>query len=237
MQRYFTNKKNNNNFILNDDDLFHIKTVMRMVDGEKIEVVYNKETYLCFLENVTTDIKVNIVEKLNDSFNKNPEIVLAIPLVKEQKMDLILQKSTELGVSKIIPFIAERSIIKLKSEKEPNKIERWQKICKEASEQSKRVDIPIVISIKNLKDLVNFEGQKIVCSTKKSVNNIKMFLQKHAFCDKLLIVIGPEGGLTNQEEEFLIKNGFSQVTLGQRIMRVETVPLFLLSIINYEFME
>lgn len=237
MQRYFTNKKNNNNFILNDDDLFHIKTVMRMVDGEKIEVVYNKETYLCFLENVTTDIKVNIVEKLNDSFNKNPEIVLAIPLVKEQKMDLILQKSTELGVSKIIPFIAERSIIKLKSEKEPNKIERWQKICKEASEQSKRVDIPIVTSIKNLKDLVNFEGQKIVCSTKKSVNNIKMFLQKHAFCDKLLIVIGPEGGLTNQEEEFLIKNGFSQVTLGQRIMRVETVPLFLLSIINYEFME
>lgn len=237
MQRYFTNKKNNNNFILNDDDLFHIKTVMRMVDGEKIEVVYNKETYLCSLENVTTDIKVNIVEKLNDSFNKNPEIVLAVPLVKEQKMDLILQKSTELGVSKIVPFIAERSIIKLKSEKEPNKIERWQKICKEASEQSKRVDIPIVTSIKNLKDLVNFEGQKIVCSTKKSVNNIKMFLQKHAFCDKLLIVIGPEGGLTNQEEEVLIKNGFSQVTLGQRIMRVETVPLFLLSIINYEFME
>lgn len=237
MQRYFTNKKNNNNFILNDDDLFHIKTVMRMVDGEKIEVVYNKEAYLCSLEDVTTDIKINIVEKLNDSFNKNPEIVLAIPLVKEQKMDLILQKSTELGVFKIIPFIAERSIIKLKSEKEPNKIERWQKICKEASEQSKRVDIPIVTSIKNLKDLVNFEGQKIVCSTKKDVNNIKMFLQKQAYCDKLLIVIGPEGGLTNQEEEFLIKNGFSQVTLGQRIMRVETVPLFLLSIINYEFME
>lgn len=237
MQRYFTNKKSNNNFILSDDDLFHIRTVMRMVDGEKIEVVYDKETYLCSLENVNTDIKINIIEKLNDDFNKKLEIVLAIPLVKEQKMDLILQKSTELGVSKIVPFIAERSIIKLKSEKEPNKIERWQKICKEASEQSKRVDIPIVTSIKNLKDLVNFEGQKIVCSTKKSVNNIKMFLQKHAFCDKLLIVIGPEGGLTNQEEEVLIKNGFSQVTLGQRIMRVETVPLFLLSIINYEFME
>lgn len=237
MQRYFTNKKNNNCFILNADDLFHIKTVMRMVDGEKIEVVYNKEPYLCSLENVSTDIKINIIEKLNNCLIKEPEIVLAIPLVKEQKMDLILQKSTELGVSKIIPFIAERSIIKLKSEKEQSKIERWQKICKEASEQSKRVDIPIVTNIKSLKDLINFEGQKLVCSTKKDVNNIKMFLQKHRYCDKLLLVIGPEGGLTNQEEDFLVKNDFSRITLGNRIMRVETVPLFLLSIINYEFME
>lgn len=237
MQRYFTNKKNNNYFILNADDLFHIKTVMRMVDGTKIEVVYNKETYLCSLEDVATDIKINIIEKLNNCLRKEPEIVLAIPLVKEQKMDLILQKSTELGVSKIIPFIAERSIIKLKNEKEQSKIERWQRICKEASEQSKRIDIPIVTSIKSLKDLINFEGQKLVCSTKKDVNNIKMFLQKHRYCDKLLLVIGPEGGLTNQEEEFLIKNDFSQITLGNRIMRVETVPLFLLSIINYEFME
>ncbi len=237
MQRYFTNKKDGNSFILTSDDLFHIKTVMRMVDGEKIEVVYNEETYLCCLENVSSNIKINIIEKLNNCFKKNLEIVLAIPLVKEQKMDLILQKSTELGVSKIIPFIAERSIVKLKNEKEQGKIERWQKICKEASEQSKRVDIPIVTGIKNLKDIINFKGQKIVCSTKKDVNNIKMFLQKHRYCDKLLLVIGPEGGLTNQEEEFLINNDFSQITLGDRIMRVETVPLFLLSIINYEFME
>lgn len=237
MQRYFTNKKNNNTFVLNDDDLFHIRTVMRMVDGEKIEVVYNKEIYLCSLENVVNDIKINIIEKLNSLSKNELEIVLAIPLVKEQKMDLILQKSTELGVSRIIPFIAERSIIKLKNDKEQSKIIRWQRICKEASEQSKRVDIPIITDIKSLKELTNFEGQKLVCSTKKGVNNIKMFLQKHNYCDKMLLVIGPEGGLTNQEEDFLVKNGFSQITLGDRIMRVETVPLCLLSVINYEFME
>ena len=237
MQRYFTKEKIDNSFILSNDDLFHIKTVMRMVDGEKIEVVYNMETYLCCLENVVGDIKVNIIEKINEDLNKHLEIVLAIPLVKEQKMDLILQKSTELGVSKIIPFIAERSIIKLKSDKEQSKITRWQRICKEASEQSKRIDIPVVTDIKSLKELTNFEGQKIVCSTKKDVNNIKLFLQKLGYCDKMLLVIGPEGGLTNQEEEFLVQNNFSQVTLGNRIMRVETVPLFLLSVINYEFME
>lgn len=237
MQRYFTNEKNNNKFILKADDLFHIKTVMRMVDGDLIEVVYQSKVYICRLEDVNNNIKIMIVEELDEVIKNDLEIVLAIPLVKEQKMDLILQKSTELGVNKIIPFLAERSIIKLNNDKEQNKINRWQKICKEASEQSKRVDIPIVTGIKSLKDLVNFDGQKLVCSTKKDVNNIKMFLQKHAFCDKLLLVIGPEGGLSEKEETYLVEHNFCQVTLGNRIMRVETVPLFLLSIINYEFME
>ncbi|MCI8778141.1 MAG: 16S rRNA (uracil(1498)-N(3))-methyltransferase [Bacilli bacterium] len=237
MQRYFAQTKNRDNFVLNADDLFHIKTVMRMTDGDLIEVVYQNNVYICRLDNINGDIKVIIVKNLENIVKKDLEIVLAIPLVKEQKMDLILQKSTELGVNKIIPFIAERSIIKLTNDKEQNKINRWQRICKEASEQSKRVDIPIVTNVKSLKDLTNFEGQKLVCSTKKYVNSIKMFLQKQIDCDKLLLVIGPEGGLSEKEETYLVNHDFHQVTLGNRIMRVETVPLFLLSIINYEFME
>lgn len=237
MQRYFSNKKEANTFILSNDDLFHIKTVMRMCDGEKIEVVYQQNVYICCIDNVNSNIKINIQEKIENNNKNCVEIVLAVPLVKEQKMDFILQKSTELGVNKIIPFIAERSIIKLKNEKEQQKCDRWQKICKEASEQSKRVDIPVVTSVQTLKNLVDFQGRKLVCSTKKDVNSIKMFLQNNIECDKLLIVIGPEGGLAEWEEEFLVKNNFSQVTLGSRIMRVETVPLFLLSVINYEMME
>lgn len=237
MQRYFSNKRIDSTFVLNDDDLFHIKRVMRMIDGDRIEVVYQKELYICCLENVNTDIKILIVEKCENSVNNGMEIVLAVPLVKEQKMDLILQKSTELGVNKIVPFVAERSIIKLKDDKEKNKIDRWQRICKEASEQSKRVDIPIVTSVKHLSDLAKFDGVKVVCSTKKDVNSIKMFLQKHMDCDKLLLVIGPEGGLSEKEECYLTENGFFPVTLGSRIMRVETVPLFVLSVLNYEMME
>lgn len=237
MQRYFSNKKIENTFILNSDDLFHIKTVMRMNDGDKIEVVYEKQVYICSLENVNSNVKISIIEKQGD-FNTNfKEIVLAIPLIKEQKMDLILQKSTELGVNKIIPFIAERSVVKFKEEKMTNKIERWQRICKEASEQSKRIDIPTVTNVKLLKDLVSFDGEKVVCSTKKDVNSIKMFLQNNMECDKLLLVVGPEGGLSINEEQFLVENGFLPVTLGNRIMRVETVPLFLLSVLNYEMME
>ncbi len=237
MQRYFANKKIDNTFILNNDDLFHIKTVMRMTDNSKIEVVYQHQVYICHLENVNKNIKIIIdILKKEDHIN-SLEITLVVPLIKEQKMDLILQKSTELGVHKIIPFIAERSIIKLDEKKEINKIDRWQKICKEASEQSKRVDVPIVTSVKSLSDLLNYNGKKLVCSTKKDVNYIKMVLQNKAEYDKLIIVIGPEGGLSEKEEKFLVENGFLPVSLGNRIMRVETVPLFLLSVINYEMME
>ena len=91
-------------------------------------------------------------------------------------MDLILQKSTELGVNKIIPVIMERSIIKLDKDKEIKKIERWTKICKEASEQSKRIDIPVLTEVKTLKELENIDGTKIVCSTKEKENTIKKFL-------------------------------------------------------------
>lgn len=237
MQRYFAKSKNDNCFILNDDDLFHIKTVMRMVDGDKIEVVFNHDVYICHIKNINSNVQIMIDDIIDGASKSNCEIVLAIPLLKEQKMDFILQKSTELGVNKIIPFVAERSIIHLSNDKEKNRILRWQRICKEASEQSKRVDIPIVTEIKQLKDLIDFDGRKFVCSTKKDVNNIKMFLQKNMECDKLLLVIGPEGGLANKEENFLVEHDFIPITLGSRIMRVETVPIFILSIINYELME
>jgi len=237
MQRYFAHEKISNNFILNSDDLYHIRTVMRMNECDKIEVVYNHNVYICVLHNINDNISIEICEKLPDILKNDVEIVLAIPILKEQKMDYILQKSTELGVSKIIPFIATRSVVKLKSDKEGNRISRWQKICKEASEQSKRVDIPIVTNVKLLKDLKNFDGRKFVCSTKKDVNNIKMFLQKYISCGKLLLVIGPEGGLTDNEEDYLVSENFIPVSLGKRIMRVETAPLFILSVINYEMME
>ena len=118
MQRYFAKEKINNIFILGKDDLYHITKVMRMKDNDNIEVVYQKKLYLCSLENVTKDIKINIVKELEIELNNNLDITLIIPLLKENKMDLILQKATELGVNKIIPVMMERSIIKLDEEKE-----------------------------------------------------------------------------------------------------------------------
>lgn len=234
VQRYFSTTKLTNKFLLSDDDLYHIKTVMRMKPSDKIEVIYQKELYICELSN---QYEAEIVEKISSEDNQLREITLVVPLLKEQKMDLVLQKSTELGVARIIPIVTERSIVKLDETKKTKKIIRWQKIIKEASEQSKRLDIPILNTVKIFEDLKDLDGLKIVCSTAQNIDTLKNVLKNHKNCDKVTILIGPEGGLTADEEEKLVSYGFVRVTLGKLIMRVETVPMFVLSSLNYENME
>lgn len=206
-----------------------------MKDNDKIEVIYNNDLYICNV--ILNELPwVDIISKEEGKI-EDKEIILAIPLLKEQKMDLVLQKATELGVTKIIPVTMERSIVKLDDSKEVKKIDRWSKICKEASEQSKRNSIPVISNIMTLKELVKEEGIKIVCSTIEKENNLKKFLTEHKNYDKIIIVVGPEGGISSKEEEYLVSEGFTRVSLGKRIMRVETVPIFILSALNYEFME
>lgn len=235
MQRYFSNSKETGKLFLINDDIYHITRVMRMKDNDKIEVIYNNDLYICNI--IINELPwVNIVSKEEGKI-EDKEIILAIPLLKEQKMDLVLQKATELGVTKIIPVAMERSIVKLDDSKEVKKIDRWSKICKEASEQSKRNSIPVISNIMTIKELVKEEGIKIVCSTIEKENNLKKFLTEHKNYDKIIIVVGPEGGISSKEEEYLVSEGFTRVSLGKRIMRVETVPIFILSALNYEFME
>ena len=150
-------------------------------------------------------------------------------------MSFVLQKATELGVDKIIPILTTRSVVKIKEHQE-HKLNRWYRICKEASEQSKRLDIPFIEKITKIEDL-KLSGFKIVLSTKEKDMTIKKVLKNNLNCDKIIMVVGPEGGLTDQEEKALNELGFVSVTLGQNIMRVETVPICLLSILNYELME
>ena len=229
MQRYFAKEKINDNFILGNDDLYQ--------DNDKIYVVHDEMTYICCLENVKENIQIKLLERVENDVNSNLEITLFLPLLKEQKMDLVLQKATELGISRIVPMTTSRSIIKLNDGKENKKLDRWRRICKEASEQAHRTTIPEVTSIIDINKLDICDGINIVCSTQEKEKNIKYLLQNHRECDKINVVIGPEGGLSIKEEEYLKSVGYIPVTLGNNIMRVETVPIFILSIINYEFME
>lgn len=233
MQRYFAKSKNKDKFILNESDYHHIKNVMRMKDNDLLEVVLDNKLYECHLDNYEVVLDKEIVLDVKN----NKQITLILPLLQEQKIDLVLQKSTELGVNKIIPIITSRTKVKLDKDKEIKKIKRWTSICKEASEQSKRIDIPVIESVKKLKELSNLDGLKLICSTTEASNNIRNSLQKHKKCDIINVVIGPEGGFEKSEEDYLVNIGFEKVTLGNRILRVETAALFLLSVIEYEFME
>lgn len=234
MQRYFSKIKENNKFILINDDVYHITKVMRMKDNDKVEVVYENELYICNV--IINDLpKVEIISKSNQT-EKKLNVTLVVPLLKEQKFDLILQKATELGVDEIIPVNMERCLVK-STDREEKKNIRWQKICKEASEQAKRVSIPNVTRVMNLKELKEINGLKLVCSTSEVSNNLKKFLTDNKNYDKIVIVVGPEGGISPKEEDYLVSIGFTRVSLGSRIMRVETVPIFIMSALNYENME
>lgn len=235
MQRYFV-ETNKEVFELSKDDSYHITKVMRNNIGDKIEVVINKKLNICEIINMDSFVTVKKVEEIETDSELPCHITIAQSLVKEQKMDLILQKCCELGASEIIPVNTTRSIVKL-DKKENKKIERWQKIVKEAAEQSKRVVIPSINEILSIKELSKLEYDiKILCSVNELSTSIKKVLSNDLKDAKIILVIGPEGGFTNEEEKILIDNGFISTSFGTRVLRTETASLYALSIINYILM-
>jgi len=236
MQRYFAKNKKENEFILDNNDIYHILTVMRMKNNDEIEVVYDEELYICIIKLEDKNIKIISDKKIKKN-NSRKKINLILPILKEQKQDLIIQKATELGVNKLIFLETERTIVKIDENKINKKLERWYKIAKEASEQSKRLDIPIIEVKKNFKSLNSTNDLNLVCDTLEKENNLKNSLKTMSNYDTINIVIGPEGGLSKDEIKYLNSIGYKSVTFGEKILRVETVPIYLLSIINYELME
>ena len=230
MQRYFIKNKD---MLLEESDIRHIKKVMRMNINDKIEVVYNNKLHICEITSLDP-FNIKVIEELDEDKKTKIELTVAVALVKEQKMDLILQKLTELGVSRIIPVSMERSIVKLDKERFNKKKVRWESICKEASEQSKRTNIPIIEDIKSIKDLTKEDADlKLVASTKEKEKLLNYYLQSIEDCAKLIMVIGPEGGISDKEEDILVSNGYNRVSFGNLIFRVETATIYVASIINY----
>ena len=236
MQRYFAIDKENNKIILSDSDYHHIKNVMRNNDNDLIEVVFNNKLYISKISSVINR-EIEVVEEVNQVDDKIPYIRLIIPTLKEQKLDYIFQKCTEIGINEFVVVPFERSMVKYEERKEKVKLERWNKICKEASEQSKRVNIPLITIERDFKFINSLDGLRLICSTNERDNYIKYALKNKGDYDKITLVIGPEGGISDREEAYFEESGFKKITLGTQIMRAETVPVFLASIIRYEYTE
>jgi len=208
---------------------------MRMNIGDKIEIVDNKCTNICEITSLNP-VKAKVIEKTNENNENEKNIILVQSLVNETKMDLVLQKGTELGVNEFYPYKAKNSVIK-ENDKSDKKIVRWQKIVKEASEQSKRNIIPKVNNIIDIHKLCEIKADvKLLLTVNETTKNIKNILKELKKYDTLIIVIGPEGGFTKEEEDTLMKNGFISTSLGKRVLRTETASLVAISMINYEWM-
>lgn len=233
MQQYFAKNKN---LELEDSDYHHIKNVMRMKKDDIIKVVFDNVVYTCKLTSITNKSSFEIINK-EEKDKKDYSVDVAFSLIKEQKLNYLLQKTTELGAGMLIPINTKRSVVKIDKKKESSKIDRWQKICKEASEQSFRSNMPKINEVLNLQDLIYMDYDlKLLCSLNKNTKNIKKVIQKNNKCVKILLVVGPEGGFDPKEEEYLLNNGFVSVSLGNTVLRAETAPVVALSMINYEFM-
>lgn len=225
------------------EDVKHIKNVLRKQIGDNIEIC-NQETgyaYKCEIAEIEEqEIRSNIIEEIISSEDKiKVDIYQGLP--KADKMELIIQKSIELGANAIIPVEMKRCVVKLDSKTEDKKIERWQKIAESAAKQSGRSIVPEIrrmIKVEDITKLRNEYDTVIVCYENEKEHYIKQELLKLKELNKqelrIAVVIGPEGGLEEKDVEYLKKNGAIIVTLGNRILRTETVALSLLSIIMYE---
>lgn len=235
MECYFTNDKNDNILILDEEDSKHIIKVLRHKINDEIIIIYQQQKYLAKIITITTVVKCEIIKILaNSNSELSCKITLVMALLKEQKFDLVIQKAVELGVYQIVPLQLKRCVSVLTKTKVQQKVLRWQSIAKAAAKQSNRNLIPIVTPvIFELKQLVPYRSRLNLVADENS-SDINWANEINNELSSITIIIGPEGGITSEEITILKKFNFSSISLGKLILRAETAPLFLMSIINYE---
>ena len=196
-------------------DINHIKNVFRKVKGDKIRAVDGANEYLCEIEKIDEkEIKLKILEKTEDKFSLDIEVDAGISILKGDKMDLTIQKLTELGINKIIPISVKRCVVKLDKKKD-----RWDIISKEALKQCQGVVPTVIDEIKKI-DKLNFKDYDLILVPYE--NEKKIFIKEilrnlKVKPTKILYIIGAEGGFEKAEIDYLKENGAKIVSLGKRI--------------------
>lgn len=209
---------------LSKDDKNYLFRVLRCSKGDLISISDGKGKD--FHARILDKNLLEIIKEFKYT-EEYPNLILCQALLKGEKMDFIIQKSTELGVKKIIPIVSERCILK-----NTNKIERWRKIAKEATEQSGSSTVPEIDSLKSFDNLIN------------SIDNGLLFWEKtetsliDAFCElnvskPIFLIVGPEGGFSSEEVNKALIKGIKIASLGKRILRAETASIVSLSLVNF----
>ncbi len=236
MQRYFA-KLENGNIVFTEDDIFHISRVMRMKVNDEIEVVIDDELYLVKIDSFTP-FSTSIVKKIDEKHELNGNIRLFICLLKGDKTEFVIQKAVELGVKDIVLVESKRSIIHIEENKKESKLIRFNKVVKEALEQSKRTYSFKINDIISFKDIKNYKADISLIPYENCKDNLSLL--KEDFKDlknkTVNVIVGPEGGFSIEEVEYAKANGFKEITLGKRILRAETASIFIVSLLSF-FME
>lgn len=240
MNRFFVDRDQivDNRIEILGKDVRHIKNVLRLKPKDQIEVICDGMTYICeIMELGSNNIPLLILDSFEGKNEPPIDIVLYQGIAKGSKMDFIIQKATEIGISEIYPIITHRTVVKIKDrKKEQKKVERWQAIVEEASKQSKRDRLPMINDITSFNEMIDIlkdQSNIIVPYEEEETFGLKEAL-KNIEEGKIHIIIGPEGGFEEEEVEMLKAINGKSVTLGPRILRTETAGLVVGSIVLYE---
>lgn len=241
MHHFFvgSNQVNGTEIRITGTDVNHIRNVLRMKEGEEARISDGRSRdYRCVLKTITKEEILAEILEVEESNKELPSrIFLFQGLPKSDKMELIIQKTVELGVYQIIPVETRRCVVKLDKKKAETKKKRWNAIAESAAKQSNRSIIPEVKDVMSWKEALSY-------ATNCNINFIPYELaqgmeETRALIDGLTlgmdigVFIGPEGGFDISEVEEAVALGFHPITLGKRILRTETAGLTMLSILMY----
>ncbi|UOQ46339.1 16S rRNA (uracil(1498)-N(3))-methyltransferase [Halobacillus salinarum] len=249
VQRYFVDKEQwSEQYVsVTGEDVHHISRVMRMAPGDEI-ICIKKDDQLAASCEITAienrQVLCRIVERLEENRELPVDVTIVQSIGKGDKLEQVIQKGTELGAHSFIPFQAERSISKWDESKARKKVNRLEKIAKEASEQSQRSHIPEVslpVDLNHLLDTAEeFDVKVFAYEDEARAEDFHSLADHFAHVKegmRILVVIGPEGGFSDREVSQLSAAHFETVRLGRRILRMETAPLYYLSSVSYHFEE
>lgn len=228
--RIYIQPENISDFIeIKDKDLIHkIRKVLRLEKGDSLYIFDGQgKEYLYRIEVMAKKCVLVKRESLSKSSpRQDRRIILGFPLVKEDKIDFILQKATELGVDGFIPFVCERS---LKVNVADKKLERWKRIIAEALRQSERLWMPFLKEVLNFQEITNV-NYKVKLAAWAKGEKVSSILNGH---EEVFVLIGPEGGFSSLEYNQLKQRSFKFLKLSSHILRVETASIFSVGLINY----
>jgi len=240
MPRFFVNQNeiHSNEINIKGEDVNHIKKVLRARIGDFITVCDGKGTdFEVEIKDLGADFVLTSIINSISSISEPPiDITLFQGIPKSDKMDLIIQKSIELGVTRVVPVITERTIVKIGSTVDAeNKRSRWQRIAMEAAKQCNRGIIPIVelpMSFSTAIELAKTSQLSIIPYENEKESSIKKYIAKGI--KNIAIMIGPEGGFTEEEISKANTRDIKSVTLGPRILRTETAGIAVIAVLMYE---
>lgn len=224
MLTVISDKENiNGNIIIinNSSDVNHMRNVFRLDIGDNVRTVDGEFEYITEITEISKkEVKLKIIKKNEDNYSLNVNIDAAIGILKNEKMNMAIKKLTEIGINKIIPIQTERVVVKINQKKE-----KWDVIVKEALKQCRGVKFTEISPVTELQS-INYElYDRIFYAYEKSDESVSLVEAINKNDKNILYIIGPEGGISLEEADFLKKTGAVEISLGKRILRAETAAI------------